>query len=1056
MKTQAGQPSTAADLLTEQFYRWEVRGRGWMVWDEPVDLEPPFRPFEGHYLPRVVQDDGVLETGLSRFAKEFLGRFGAAPETASAPSDEIDEPSPEYVEELAELVELQVSLPREYKAEHEVFEQCLLNLHYCQWPLAFEVVGTQEGLVAQVVAEAGDAELVAAQVKGHFPEAVVQPARGYVEAQCRERARVPREIVDFGLDQEFMRPLNTMRLLATDPLVGLCAALERLGGKEMGVFQVLFKPVRARWGEQILRAVTTDGTEPFFAQAPELVSQARMKLASPLFAVVVRAAAWCPDAARVWEIIRGLAGVLTLFASPNGNELVPLESDDYPAGDHEADFLRRCSRRSGMLLNSGELVSLAHLPTAAVRSRKLKREVKRTKEAPPLATGKGVCLGENVHEGSVTPVTLTPEQRTRHMHVIGASGTGKSTFLLNLIVQDMEHGDGVAVLDPHGDLVEDVLRRVPEGRFGDVILFDPSDQEYPVGFNILSAHSELERNLLEGDLAAAFERLSTSWGDQMTAVLGNAIMALLESPRGGTLADLRRFLLEDRFRRQYLTDVRDAEILYYWTRQFPLLAGKPQASVVTRLDRFLRPKPIRYMVCQRESRLDFAEIMNRGKIFLAKLPQGLIGEENSYLLGTLLVAKFHQMAIGRQSLEAQQRRDFWLYVDEFHNFITPSMASILSGARKYRLGLVLAHQDFGQLRHQNAEVGSAVMTNPYTRVCFRLGDEDAKRFAEGFSCFTAEDFENLGIGEAICRIERREFDFNLCVTPLAKVPKECADAKAEIRRRSREAYGTPREKVAEELAKLWTFRTEESADEGDAGRLASGQRASVESSAPAPITPPVLPSPPAPPIASQSGRSAVADAAFSTQAPPPKWATKAGPSVPPADLGRGGAQHQILQMRIKGVAEGLGYKVTVEKPVLDNTGSIDLALEKPCRSIACEISITTTIDHEVGNVRKCLKAGFAQVAVVCVTEHRLHQITAAVEGCLGKEEAARVGYYTPDQFIVYLQSTTLEDAKSAPSPPMRKRGYIVKRSAATHGVQEATAREEAMIKMVAKAMRRKG
>lgn len=274
----------------------------------------------------------------------------------------------------------------------------------------------------------------------------------------------------------------------------------------------------------------------------------------------------------------------------------------------------------------------------------------------------------------------------------------------------------------------------------------------------------------------------------MTAVLANAITAFLESPKGGTISDLRSFLLEEGFRREFLQTVQDPEIVYYWKRQFPLLAGKPQASVVTRLDSFLRPKAIRYMVCQKDSRLDFAEIMNRGKIFLAKLPQGLIGEENAHLLGTFLVAKFHQMAIGRQSIEAAKRRDFWLYVDEFHNFITPSMASILSGARKYRLGLVLAHQELGQLKNRQAEVSSAVLANPYTRVCFRLGDEDARKLSEGFSAFEAEDFQNLAIGDALCRVERREFDFNFHVTPLPDVPKEKADvAKAEIRRQSREA-----------------------------------------------------------------------------------------------------------------------------------------------------------------------------------------------------------------------------------------------------------------------------
>src|SRR5205814_9960193 len=215
----------------------------------------------------------------------------------------------------------------------------------------------------------------------------------------------------------------------------------------------------------------------------------------------------------------------------------------------------------------------------------------------------------------------------------------------NLIRQDIENGEGVAVLDPHGDLVDQILGIIPPARIGDVVLVDPADLEYSIGFNILSAHSELEKNLLSSDLVAVFRRLSTSWGDQMTSVLGNAILAFLESSQGGTLADLRRFLVEVDFRKQFLGTVRDPEVVYYWGKEFPLLSGKPQAPLLTRLDTFLRPKLIRYMVSQKKDRLDFRSMMDSKKIVLAKLAQGAIGEENAYLLGTLIVAKLHQMAL---------------------------------------------------------------------------------------------------------------------------------------------------------------------------------------------------------------------------------------------------------------------------------------------------------------------------------------------------------------------------------------------------------------------------
>jgi hypothetical protein len=201
-------------------------------------------------------------------------------------------------------------------------------------------------------------------------------------------------------------------------------------------------------------------------------------------------------------------------------------------------------------------------------------------------------------------------------------------------------------------LIDKILGIIPPNRIDDVVLVDPSDAEYSVGFNILSAHSELEKTLLASDLIAVFERLSTSWGDQMNSVLQNAILAFLESDRCGTIADLRRFLIEPAFRNEFLKSVKDAEVVYYWQKSFPHLSGnKSIGSILTRLDTFLAQKPIRHMVSQPENRLDFAQIMDSGKIFLAKLSEGLGGKENSYLLGTLLISQIPAVAQGEAEAE---------------------------------------------------------------------------------------------------------------------------------------------------------------------------------------------------------------------------------------------------------------------------------------------------------------------------------------------------------------------------------------------------------------------
>ena len=437
------------------------------------------------------------------------------------------------------------------------------------------------------------------------------------------------------------------------------------------------------------------------------------------------------------QLARDLAGSLRVFAHPNGNELIPLRNDDYRFEEHIEDVLRRQTRRTGMLLNSDELTGFVHLPSTAVRSPVFQRQTTKTKAAPAIVRQQGLLFGHNDHAGETVEVRLSAEHRTRHMHIIGASGTGKSTLLFNLIRQDIENGEGVAVLDPHGDLIDRICGIIPTERIDDVVLVDPSDVDYSVGFNILSAHSELEKNLLASDLVAVFQRLSTSWGDQMNSVLQNAILAFLENDRRGTIADLRRFLIEPAFRNEFLKSVKDSEVVYYWQKSFPHLSGnKSIGSILTRLDTFLAQKPIRHMVSQPENRLDFAHIMDSGKIFLAKLPEGLLGRENSYLLGTLMVSKFQQIAMSRQAQQIAARRDYWIYADEFANFITPSMAEILSGARKYRIGLTLAHHELHQLQ-RNPEVASAVMSHPFTRIVFRVGDDDAKKLAEGFSYFEA-------------------------------------------------------------------------------------------------------------------------------------------------------------------------------------------------------------------------------------------------------------------------------------------------------------------------------
>jgi hypothetical protein len=1021
------------EQLSDQFRRWELRGRGWRVYDEPVAIEPPFVPFHGHYLPVTPRlDDTAKPTFFSSLVQQLSQKLAPSP-TLVEPEPE-EEPEPRSLVR-EEMIELQTSLPSDLNIAKDAFEQFLLNLSLCREPVAFELLGSANRVTVQFAAHPQDAPLVRRQLSAYFPDATFQPRESTLADTWATGSGEDELVVEFGLAHEFMLPLATGKL---DPFVGIVGALAELQAGELALFQVLFQLVQEDWPESIVRSVTHANGKPFFVDAPELAKAAEHKVAKPLYAAVVRIAINTGSQERTLQLARDLAGSLRVFAHPQGNELIPLTNDDYPFADHIEDVIRRQSRRSGMILNSDELIGFVHLPSGAVRSPALQRETGKTKAAPAIVRNHGILLGTNVHAGKTVDVRLSPEQRTRHCHVIGASGTGKSTLLFNLIRQDIDRGEGVAVFDPHGDLVDKILGSIPPERLGDMVLVDPSDDQSSIGFNILSAHSDLEKNLLASDLVAVFQRLSTSWGDQMNSVLQNAILAFLESTRRGTLADLRCFLIEPAFRNEFLKSVHDEEVVYYWQKGFPHLTGnKSIGPILTRLETFLSPKPIRYMVSQPENRLDFAHIMDTGKIFLAKLPEGLLGKENSYLLGTLLMSKFQQMAMSRQAQQMATRRDYWIYADEFHNYISPSMAEILSGARKYRIGLTLAHHELHQLQ-RNPEVASAVMSHPFTRIVFRVGDDDAKKLGEGFACFEARDLKNLETGQAIVRVERSDFDFNLSVPMPDKLDEATATARRhEVITRSREKYGTPRAEVQAMLAK------------------SRARVPTVEPPASPPARPVVEPSKAAEVPKTTEPLPVVATVASPTPAvaeiPKPKAKPPVSKHEPPRDLGRGGAQHQAIQKRIKEAAETLGFRSIIEKPVLDGQGSVDLWLERTGQSIACEISISTTIDHEFKNVAKCLRAGVPKVAVICLDEERLRKINNAVSGSLETDAAARVMYFQPDQFVAHLKTIPSEIQKEKTTV---RHGYKIKRVVSEISTEQQKEKEASAIRAIADSMRK--
>jgi hypothetical protein len=529
----------------------------------------------------------------------------------------------------------------------------------------------------------------------------------------------------------------------------------------------------------------------------------------------------------------------------------------------------------------------------------------------------------------------------------------------------------------------------------------------------------------------------------------------------------------------------DPEIIFYWQNVFPkLTGGKSIGPVLTRLQDFFSRKPLRNMVGQQENKLDFADIMDSGKIFLARLPEGC-GEENSYLLGTLLVSKFQQLAMARQNQAESARRNFWLYIDEFDSFISPSMAKILSRVRKYRLGLTLAHQELHQL-NADSKVESAVLTHPCTRIVFHVGDDDAKKLSDGFESFDAKSLKNLEKFHAIARVERNDCDFNLTLRkPEMPDETEAQSQREKIIAASRDKYATPRVEVeAALLARIWGDKPQPPPPD-ESGRTPAPKPPSApvapssqpQKPAESPKVAEVLkaPEPPtamesqAPPVAGLSitgseKESAVTDTKKSssvalvpnTSAPMP--AAVVSDDRQPKAPGRGLAWHRSVEKRLRTEAEKRGFHAETEKQLAKGSmRAADLVLRRGHLGIAVEIaSASSNVNHEFENVQKCLDAGFSRVAAVAGGRKFLDALAAAVSGALGPEVAAKVGYYTPDEFLDELRRLAAVSEQPPAAQPMPAKdmrdGFEIERNFPQQTTEEQKATQQGIHEIMTKTM----
>ncbi|MSU74035.1 hypothetical protein EXS56_02760, partial [Candidatus Kaiserbacteria bacterium] len=479
------------------------------------------------------------------------------------------------------------------------------------------------------------------------------------------------------------------------------------------------------------------------------------KIKSRIAPVSIRLVTSAPTKARAEELLSNLESPFNQYDDPKGNQLVFKHVGSWGITDFIRDFTyREFDHSISMPLSLAEVTSIFHFTAERVTtSRELKRSFAKQAPAPVETPAEGITIGINKYGADETPVRFGAADRLRHAYVIGQTGTGKTGLIKNMIIQDIKNGEGVAFIDPHGNDMEDILACIPPERMKDVIYFDPAYTARPMGLNMLEydrSKPEMKTFVVDevyGIFRKLYADVPEAFGPMFEQYYRNAVQLVVEDPdTGSTFVEIPRVFADTAFRNLKLSHCKNPIIVQFWRKIAEQAQGDPSLEnvapyITSKFDVFLTNDIMRPIVSQEKSAFNFREIMDKKKIFLANLSKGRLGDRNTSLLGLILVSKFLQAAFSRVDTRGDLLPVFYLYIDEFQNFATPSIATILSEARKYKLSLTIAHQFIAQLEE---DIRDAVIGNVGTKASFRIGTQDAEFLEKQFTpIFTAQDLENL-------------------------------------------------------------------------------------------------------------------------------------------------------------------------------------------------------------------------------------------------------------------------------------------------------------------------
>lgn len=696
-------------------------------------------------------------------------------------------------------------------------------------------------------------ELIRKQMNAQLPDAIIDEVDGY--NIFHENSQT--EAISLTFNKNFMYPIKTYEEMESDPLNNITNALSKLNENEGAALQFLIRPIDNKWHrkgqyaahnmqqgkpiydqswpvkvlswigqafgyllQNISSQATGDNKMKMDENKPIQLTQVQTELIKALeekaskvgFETAIRIVSSADDQASAQANLQNIFSAFTQFLSPerNGFKKIGLNKDTVIK-----DFIfRRFVEDSKMILNTKELASVIHFPNQHVDTPNINWLLSKRAPLPPDSPNSGLMLGVNIYRGIRKNAYLQEKDRLRHMYVLGRTGGGKTNFILGLIKQDMEDGKGLCVIDPHGDLAESVLWNVPRERADDVIYFDPGgDLAMPMGLNLFEAHSDEEKELRA---MSALNIMVKMFGEEIFSprlqdYFRNGCLTLMaDTENPGTIVDIVNLFTDEEFQMEKVSKVDNPTVKSWWIKVFGSMGTREKEEMIpyfaAKFGQFITNVTVRNTLGQSKSSFNIRKAMDEGKILIANMSKGKLGELNSSLIGMILTEEISMAALSRADIPESQRRPFFLYVDEFQNFATSTFATILSEARKYALGLIVAHQYIEQLvshgkSDTKGDIKGAIFGNVGTSVIFRTSEEDAEFLEKMFMpVFNKTDISNIDAYNTYAKMlinntPTKPFSMATNYTN-PELNKELGEA---IRQLSRLKFGREREEVDEEI-----------------------------------------------------------------------------------------------------------------------------------------------------------------------------------------------------------------------------------------------------------------